>query len=64
MLAEQMPRWSGEYVTVVPPCPSCGRPMYLARSIPLSDTRAGSSVFKCGECGVWLTQSAEEGRVA
>jgi hypothetical protein len=63
MLATKMPRPSGEYAPLVPPCPSCGRPMYLARTTP----RGGLPdlcVFKCGECGVWATESADERRAA
>jgi hypothetical protein len=62
MLATELPRPSGEYATVVPPCPSCGRPMHLARTKPQSDGYPDLCVFKCGECGVWLTESADERR--
>lgn len=43
----------------LPPCPNCGRPMHLARTTPrsgLPDLR----VFKCGECAVCVTESADE----
>ena len=34
MLAREFPRLGGEYATVLPACPNCGRPMHLARTIP------------------------------
>jgi predicted RNA-binding Zn-ribbon protein involved in translation (DUF1610 family) len=62
MLATELPRLKGAYATV-PPCPSCGRPMhYLARAVP-QPSRPDLSVFKCGECGVWLTEADERSPV-
>jgi transposase-like protein len=50
---------SSEYVATGPArCPSCGRSMRLTRSTP----RAGLpdlQTFKCGECYVWLSESAD-----
>jgi hypothetical protein len=62
MLATELLRSSGGYATVVPPCPSCGRPMYQARITPRSGGLPDLCVFKCGECGVWVTESADERR--
>jgi hypothetical protein len=59
-LATELPRLSGEYAAVQPPCPSCGRPMYLARTTPRSGGLADLCVFKCGECAVSMTESADE----
>jgi hypothetical protein len=62
MLATELPL-SGKYTGVVsPPCPNCGRPMHLARTIPGWGGLPHSCVFKCGECAVWLTESADERR--
>jgi hypothetical protein len=62
MLAIELPRQSGEYAGVRPPCPSCGRLMHLTRTTPHSDVTPALCVFKCGECGVWLTEAADEHR--
>jgi predicted RNA-binding Zn-ribbon protein involved in translation (DUF1610 family) len=63
MLMTELPRLGGERTSVVPPCPSCGRPMHLTRTAPRSDALPDWCVFKCGECGVWITESAKERRV-
>lgn len=56
MLATELPRPSGKYASV-PPCPSCGRPMHhMARAVPQMG-RPDLCVFKCGECGVWVTEA-------
>ena len=60
MLATEFPRLSGEYAIVLPPCPNCGRPMYLARTTPRSGGLADLCVFKCGECAVFVSESADE----
>jgi hypothetical protein len=59
MLATNLPRRSADYSTLLPSCPNCGRPMSLART----ETRPGAAdvcIFKCGECGVWLNESADD----
>ena len=59
MLATELPRRSADHATLLPSCPNCGRPMCLTRT----ETRPGYAdvcVFKCGECGVWLNESADE----
>jgi hypothetical protein len=62
MLATELRRPLGEYGSVQPLCPSCGRTMHLARTKPQSDGLPDQCIFKCGECGVWLTESADERR--
>ena len=62
MLAREYPQLSGNYATVLPPCPNCGRPMHLARTIPGWGGLPDSCVFKCGECAVGVTISADERR--
>jgi hypothetical protein len=62
MLATEFPRQRNDYATDIPLCPNCGRTMHLTRTMP----RAGDAdlhVFKCGECAVWLTESADKRRV-
>lgn len=60
----ELPLPNPEYAAVLPPCPSCGRPMHLALSGCRPDGSAEACVFKCGECGVWTSGSAAERRVA
>lgn len=60
MLATEFSRQRGEYGTMRPLCPNCGRLMYLTRTTPRSDGLPDLCVFKCGECAVWLTESANE----
>lgn len=60
MLAMELSRPRGEYDAALPPCPSCGRPMHLARTTPRSGGLPDLCVFRCGECAVWLTESADE----
>jgi transposase-like protein len=61
---KEFTRSGGDYATLEPRCPSCGRPMHLARIAPRSGGSAGGSsglpVFKCGECGVWVTESPDD----
>jgi hypothetical protein len=61
-VATEFPPPSGRYTTVLPPCPNCGRPMHLARTMPRSGGLLDLRVFKCGECAVWTTESADERR--
>ena len=62
MPATEVMRPSGEYASIRPLCPSCGRPMYLARTKPQSGGQPDLCVFKCGECGVWLSEAADQRR--
>ncbi len=64
MLATEFTRIGGDYATLAPRCPSCGRPMHLTRTVPRSGGLADLPVFKCGECGVWVTESPDERRSA
>lgn len=61
MLATELHRQSGECPAAAPPCPNCGRPMCLTRTTPRSGL-TDLYVFKCGECGVWLSEAADERR--
>jgi hypothetical protein len=53
-------RPAGEYATDLPLCPSCGRPMSLTDTTQRSGGLPDLWVFKCGECGVWLSEGAGE----
>ena len=55
MLAVELARPSGK-----PLCRHCGRPMSLTRATPRSGGPPDLYVFKCGECGVWLSEGAGE----
>ena len=61
---KEFPQSGGGYAMLAPRCPSCGRTMHLARVAPRSNGLAGLPVFKCGECGVWVTESPDERRQA
>jgi hypothetical protein len=62
MLATEFTRFTwqrADHASGLPPCPNCGRPMFLARTTP----RGGLPdlcVFKCGECAVYLSESADD----
>ena len=46
-------------IDCVPACPNCGRSMHLTRTTP-RDGLPDQCVFKCGECSIWLTESADD----
>ena len=60
MLATEFPELGGQSAIVLPLCPNCGRPMYLARTTPRSGGLADLCVFNCGECAVFVSESADE----
>ena len=43
-----------------PACPSCGRPLRFARTIPGTNGLAELQTFSCRECSLWITKSADE----
>ena len=43
-----------------PACPSCGRPLRFARTIPGTNGLAELQTFSCRECSLWITESADE----
>jgi hypothetical protein len=43
-----------------PACPSCGRPLRFARTVPATDGLAELQTFSCPECSLWVTESADE----
>lgn len=65
MLATQNPlRSTGHPLTAGPACPNCGRSMHLARIAPRSEGLPDIHIFRCGECGVSLTEAADDAAAA
>jgi transposase-like protein len=61
MLAIQdLLRQAGNPITAGPACPNCGRSMHLARIAPRSEGLSELRIFRCGECGVSLTEAADD----
>ena len=49
-----------------PACPSCGKTLRVTRITPRSGERTDLRTYGCQQCGVWLTEAADEpiGRAA
>ncbi len=47
-----------------PLCPSCGKPMHLARTIPGIGGLPELHVYSCKQCGVSVTEVEERGDLA
>jgi len=45
---------------VGPACPNCGRSMHLARIAPRPEGLSDVHIFSCGECGVSLSEAADD----
>jgi transposase-like protein len=59
MLAVQtLMRQAGGETILRPACPNCGRSMHVSRITPGTDGLPDAATFRCGECGVWLTEAA------
>jgi hypothetical protein len=43
-----------------PACPSCGRMLSLTRTIPRMNGLAELRTYGCKECGVWVTEAADD----
>ena len=43
-----------------PACPSCGRALRFARTVPGTQGLAELQTFSCRECSLWITKSADE----
>ena len=48
-------------ITAGPGCPNCGRSMHLARTAPRSEGLTDLRIYRCGECGVALSEAADDG---
>jgi hypothetical protein len=64
MLAQHLLRPVGYPMTAGPACPNCGRSMHLARTAPRPEGLTDLHIYRCGECGVSLTQAADDGVAA
>ena len=42
-------------------CPSCGRALRLARTVPGTDGLVELQTFSCRECSLWVTEAANTG---
>jgi hypothetical protein len=61
MLAEQTSaRRMDSGFSLRPACPNCGRVMHVARMTPGTNGLPDLGTFRCGECGVWVTEPAGE----
>lgn len=52
---------AGDYMTMRPRCPSCGRPMHVGRTVTRAAGLPPLRSFSCGECGVSVTEDADRG---
>jgi hypothetical protein len=43
-----------------PACPSCGRALIFARTIPAANGLAELQTLSCRECSLWITESADQ----
>jgi hypothetical protein len=43
-----------------PACPSCGKPLRVTRITPRTGGRTDLRTYGCQQCGVWLTEAADE----
>lgn len=62
VIMQNSTRPAGRSIAAGPACPSCGRAMHLARIAPRQQERAELRVYRCGECGVSLSEAADEDR--
>jgi ribosomal protein L37AE/L43A len=54
-------RPAGNPITAGPACPNCGRSMHLARIAPRTEGLSDVRIYRCGECGVSLSEAADDG---
>ncbi len=57
-------RPAGNPIMAGPACPNCGRSMHLARIAPRSEGLSELHIYRCGECGVSLTEAADDAAAA
>jgi hypothetical protein len=48
---------AGDYSSLQPACPSCGRALQLSRIMPGTSQLPDLRTYACRECGVWLTEA-------
>ena len=51
---------SQDFPLLYPACPSCGRALRFARTVPAINGLAELQTLNCRECSLWITESAEE----
>jgi len=51
---------SREVPVLYPACPSCGRSLSFARTIPAANGLAELQTLSCRECSLWITESADQ----
>jgi hypothetical protein len=61
LVVQNLSRPAGDPITAGPACPNCGRSMHLARIAPRAEGLSELRIYRCGECGVSLTQAADDG---
>jgi transposase-like protein len=61
LVLQNLSRPVGDPITASPACPNCGRSMHLARIAPRPEGLTELRIYRCGECGVSLTQAADDG---
>jgi hypothetical protein len=53
-------RQVGDHTLLQPACPSCGRMLCFTRTIPGTNGLAELRTYGCRECGVWVTEAADD----
>jgi hypothetical protein len=60
LVLQNLSRPIGDPVVAGPACPNCGRSMHLARVAPRPEGLSELRIYRCGECGVSLTEAADD----
>jgi len=60
LVLQNLSRPIGDPVAAGPACPNCGRSMHLARVAPRPEGLSELRIYRCGECGVSLTEAADD----
>ncbi len=60
LMTQNSLRPTGNPITAGPGCPNCGRSMHLSRTAPRTDGLSDLRVYRCGECGVSLSEAADD----
>jgi ribosomal protein L37AE/L43A len=60
LVMQNSTRPAGDPIAAEPACPNCGRSMHLARIAPRPEGDAELRIYRCGECGVSLAESADD----
>jgi hypothetical protein len=53
-------RPSHDIPNLYPACPSCGRALTFARTVPETNGLAALQTFSCRECSLWITELADQ----